>query len=441
MVVVGLAGQLSEAGITNAIIAKQTTDRDVLSSLYWANVLIGAGFSLALIATIPAAVAFFDESELAGLIALAAPALVIAPFGQLYGAILAKELSFKPLARIEVTSSLAGAAAAIAAAALGVGAAAIICGFLARSATRAIWLAIRGWRVAPPRRHLRRRDLRGYLSFGAYQMGERTANYLGSNLDYALIGAFLGQAPLGIYNLAFRLITIPQLRLNPILTRVAYPVFAKRRDDDAAVRRGFLELTTMVALVAFPVMAGLAVTAPRLIPVVFGQQWEESVPILQILAALGALFALGNLNGSVFLAKDRPDLGLKLNLLRMVLIAAVFSVTIDYGLQAVAWSFLGVALVMALVLGVVMGRVIGLTLSEYGSALSTPILLSAGMVAAVLAATPVLAELFAGDGAVLVAQVAVGVLAYTVLGWIFARAEAGAVIRMIALGRQPAKES
>ena len=81
-------------------------------------------------------------------------------------------------------------------------------------------------------------------------------------------------------------------------------------------------LLAAVGLVAFPVMAGLAVTAPQLVPVVFGPEWRESVPILQILSALGALFALGNLTGSVFLAKDRPDLGLKLNLLRMAILAA-----------------------------------------------------------------------------------------------------------------------
>jgi O-antigen/teichoic acid export membrane protein len=441
MLVVGFANQLSEAGITNAIIAKQTTDRDVLSSLYWANILIGVAFAVALIASIPMVTAYFGEAGLAALMLLAAPALIIAPFGQLYGAVLAKELSFRPLAGIEMVSSVAGAAVAITAAALGAGAAAIICGFLTQSATRATWLAIRGWRAVPPRMHLRRRDLDGYLSFGAYQMGERTANYVGSNLDYALIGGFLSQGALGIYSVAFRLITIPQLRLNPILTRVAYPVFAKRQDDNRALQRGFLELTTMVALVAFPIMAGLAVTAPRFIPVVFGPQWTESVPILQILSVLGALFALGNLNGSVFLAKDRPDLGLKLNLLRMAIIGVAFPVAIDGGLKAIAWSFLGVAVLMMFVLRAVLGRLIDLTLADYLSALSRPTLLTVGMAATVLAATPVLAAVLGGNWAVLVAQVAVGVFAYLAFGWIFARGEVRAVIRMIALGRHQPKNA
>ncbi len=432
MILIGLATQLNEAGIANAIIAKQTTDRNVLSSLYWASILIGVVFTLATIAATPLVTAYFGEPDLAPLVLLAAPALLIVSFGQIYGAILAKELGFKPLARIEVTSSVAGASVAILTAALGAGAESIIFGFLSQTATSASWLALRGWRAMPPRLRLRRSDLRGYLSFGAYQMGERVATYFGSNLDYALIGGFLSQSALGIYSVAFRLITIPQMRLNPILTRVAYPVFAKRQDDTAALRRGFQELTTIVAFIAFPVTAGLAVTAPRLIPVAFGSQWDASVPILQILAPLGALFALGNINGTLFLAKDRPDLGFKLNLLRIAIIGAAFSIAIGGGMKAIAWSFLGVTLIMAIVIGGILNRLIGLTLRGYLGAIRGPSLLAAAMVAAVLVATPGLSAALGGDGAVLIAQVALGVIVYLGFALLFAREEIRAVWTMVA---------
>jgi O-antigen/teichoic acid export membrane protein len=423
MVVLGLTERISEAGITNAIIAKKTTDRDVLSSLYWANILIGGAFALAMVAVIPAVTSFFDQPDLAELLLLGAPALLIAPFGQLYGALLARELDFKPLAGIEVTAAVAGTAAAIAAAAAGVGAAALILGWLTQAATRSIALAVRGWSIERPRRRLRRDDLHGYLSFGAYQIGERVANYLGSNLDYALIGAYIGQAALGIYSVAFRLITVPQMKLNPVLTRVAYPVFALRSHDDAALRRGFLELSRAVAFVSFPLMAGLAVVAPQFVPVAFGPQWEESIPILQILTILGVLFSLGNLNGSVFLAKNRPDLGLKLNLTRLAIIVVAFAITFDGGLEAVAWAFVAAALAMMLILRGVMYRLIGLTLRAYLGALLRPALIAGPMAAVVLAVTPGLESLFDADAAVLAGQILVAAVSCAAFAALFARTE------------------
>jgi lipopolysaccharide exporter len=438
MIIVGLLSIVSEGGITNAIIARQTTDRDVLSSLYWANVLIGAALALVMIAVIPAATAYFGQPDLADLMLLAAPSLIIAPIGQVYGAILEKELIFSPLARIEMGAAIAGSVVAVISAASGLGAAAIIYGYLAQTATRALCLAIRGWHVERPRMHLRRRDLDGYIRFGAYQMGERTINYFGSNLDYALIGGFLSQTALGIYSVAFRLVTIPQMRLNPILTRVAFPVFAKRQEDDDALRRGFLELTTMVAYVSFPVMVGFALTAPRLIPVVFGPLWAESVPILQILAILGALFSLGNLTGAVFLAKNRPDLGLKINLLRLALIAVSFPIALGAGLQAVAWAFVGVAVLMFFVLRRVLGRLMGLSTLAYLSALSRPTLISAAMAATVLASTPLLATMLGGDAIVLIMQAVVGAVAYVGFTLLFARAWATELWKMIrGAGRTP----
>lgn len=411
MVIIGLASTLAEAGITNAIITRQTSDRDVLSSLYWANLLIGVCVALLVVASIPVATAVFGEPGIGTLLLLAAPASVIAPLGQQFSALLSKDLRFKPLAFIEAGSVIGGVVAAIVLAYAGAGAASFIGGFLTQAALRSAALAVRGWATAPPRMRLRRADLAGYLAFGGWQMGERTLTYVGSNLDYILIGALLGPRLLGIYSVAFRLITIPQLRLNPILTRAAFPVFAKRRDDDAALRRGFLELSQLIGFIALPIMVAFAVTAPQLVPVVYGPRWAESVPVLQVLSIAGALFALGNPNGIIFLAKGRPDLGLKINAMRFCLLLVALGLAVQGGLIAVAWAFVGVLCFNFVVTRLVLRRVIGLTATEYFSGLRLPGLVAVGMGLAVLVVTPALRDLVEGEAAVLVGQLAVAALA------------------------------
>lgn len=54
-----------------------------------------------------------------------------------------------------------------------------------------------------------------------------------------LIGSFIGAEALGIYNLAYQIVTLPVLKINPIITRVAFPVFAKNKHETALSEKDF----------------------------------------------------------------------------------------------------------------------------------------------------------------------------------------------------------
>jgi lipopolysaccharide exporter len=184
---------------------------------------------------------------------------------------------------------------------------------LAQSTARMLQLVSVGWRRWKPGLHFARADLKGYLGFGLYQIGERTIYYWAANIDYLLIGRYLGASPLGVYTIAYQLVVMPVSRLNPILTKVAFPVFSRRQDDPAALRRGFGELTELVALVTFPLLVGLGVVAPIAVPAIFGPDWQPSVVLVQIMAVMGLLMCLSNPLGAALLAKGRADVGFWLN--------------------------------------------------------------------------------------------------------------------------------
>jgi len=158
------------------------------------------------------------------------------------------------------------------------------------------------------------RDLKGYVSFGIYQMGERSINYLNSNLDYLLIGSMLGASALGYYTLAYNLIIKPSSLINPVITKVAFPVFSLIQNETEKLRRAYIKVLKILATVNFPVMVGMAVVAPAATPVIFGEQWRPSIILIQILTIVGLLRSTGNPVGSLVLAKGRADLGFKWNL-------------------------------------------------------------------------------------------------------------------------------
>ena len=95
MVVIGFAQAFADMGISNAIIHRQNTTDEHLSSLYWLNILAGIVLFFLLLAMVPAIVAFFAEPRLAELIPVTALIFLIAPFGQVFQALLQKNLRFR----------------------------------------------------------------------------------------------------------------------------------------------------------------------------------------------------------------------------------------------------------------------------------------------------------------------------------------------------------
>lgn len=314
MVVIGFARVYADAGVSNAIIYRQDNTAQALASLYWLNIGIGVALFLLVVLATPAIVNFFDEPRLATILPLAGLAMLVIPFGQQFQALLQRSLQFRLLAIIEISASLIGASIAISFAIEGFGVLALIYGFLANAFIHSACLVVVGIRRWRPTLHFKLSDMRGYFSFGLYQLGERSINFLNQRVDQLLLGALLGALSLGFYNLAFALAIFPVSRLNPVLTRVAFPIFAKIQDNDAQILRGFMIMQRIISLMNFPILVGIAVTAPFYVPVILGPQWEPSILLIQILAFVGLLRATGNPVGALLLAKGRAKLGFFWNL-------------------------------------------------------------------------------------------------------------------------------
>ena len=61
------------------------------------------------------------------------------------------------------------------------------------------------------------------------------------------------------------------MKLNPIITRVLFPAFAKIQDDTEKLRVNFYKLLSVVGIINFPVLLGLMVVSSNFVPLVFGE--------------------------------------------------------------------------------------------------------------------------------------------------------------------------
>lgn len=419
MVVIGFAQAYADMGISAAIIHRQDTTKDQMSSLYWLNVIAGVIVFFFVCAVSPLAVIFFHELLLYRLLPVVAASFLIASASQQFYWLLEKDLRFDLLAQIEIFASGTGTVVAVTSAFFGQGVWSLVWGQLTAAAARTALLLRVGWDRWPPILRFKRNDLRGFLSFGLYQMGERSINYFNSRLDQLLIGNLLGAQELGYYNFAFNLVLLPVSNVNPILTRVAFPVFARMQNDIPGLRQSYLKMVNMLSTVNAPFLFGLAAVSPLFIPLLFGPQWMPAVLLVQVLSFYAFGRSTGNPTGSLLLAKGRADMGFHWNL------ALLFTTAPAVYLGAKLGGAFGIAIVLVILIicysvanyVFLVKKIIGPCAKPYAGSILRPALLSAAMGVCVWLMS------LTGRHSVawLMAEIATGAVIYMTLLWFLDR--------------------
>jgi O-antigen/teichoic acid export membrane protein len=380
MVVVGFAQTFSEMGMGAAVIHRQDIDNYQLSTIFWLDIIVGCFLFIFIFLSAPLLYYFFEVDDISRYLRVSAFIFLITPTGQIFQKILQKELMFDKLTKIEILRVFTYSVSTITLAYLGHGVFSLIIGQLISVAIANLCIFLIMRKIWLPYFYFRMKTIRSFLSFGIYQMGERSINYFSSNIDYLVIGKFLGAEALGFYTLAYQIITVPQKKINPTINKVAFPSFSKIQNDDARLRRGYLKVTKYVGAVAFPLLVGILAVAPEFVPVFYGNNWLPSVRIIQILSLVGILQALSNPIGSLLLAKGRADLGFKYNVFVVVVVAIASLIGIRFGAEGVAMGLLITGLFVFFPLGFYLrNQLVIISYKDYFNSLKIPFVSSAIM--------------------------------------------------------------
>lgn len=391
--VTALVATLNELGLGAVLIQRRELATHHLDTAFWASILFALLLWAGVAAGAPIFALFFNEPQLVSVLRALSAGLFLGALGTVHRALLERELHFRPIAVMEVLSALLSGLIAVVIAWAG----GKVWALVAWSLLRNLCLSLIAWLACPWRPGLRldRAALRELFSFGGNVVGVRFVNYLAANIDYVVVGRFLGAASFGLYSLAYTLVTIPQTRLVPQITRVAFPAMARAQDDDARLRRGYLRAVSVISLVVLPALAGLVVVAPEFVRAVYTDRWAAAVPVIRLLAGAGIVYALVSPIGTIFLAKGRPEMELRLTLVRVAALGALTLLGVRWGINGVAAGVLVFALIFAWPFQQVANGLIGLRFTDFRRALAPAFGATAIMVAVLIgmraAAAPLLA--------------------------------------------------
>lgn len=327
----------TDLGLSNAIIHHQDISADQLSSLYWLNVVVGAGLMLALMVFSSGIGALmFNRPDLQPVLISISASILLAAVGQQLRVMAEKSLRFAILAKIETTAALAGFIAAICWAWLAPSVYALVAGVLVNSLvqTLLLWLfAANGWR---PALRLRLSEIRHFLKFGGYMMANNFINSFNAQADVLIVGRLFPAATLGIYSLPRSLSLSVARAINPVITRVGLPVMAKAQHDQVFLKKIYLKTLRMAASINFPIYIALAVFSEETVLLIFGPQWIDTAPLLVYLAVWGMFRSCGNPVGSLLLAVGKADLEFKWNLALLFVVPPALWAGAHWGIAGLA---------------------------------------------------------------------------------------------------------
>ncbi|APH03557.1 lipopolysaccharide biosynthesis protein [Bacillus weihaiensis] len=336
MVFTGFVIIFQEAGLSSYIIYEKKLTKSIISTSFWLNIILSSLlFLLMYILAKPISI-FYETPEVAVVIKYIAIGLFLGSFGITSKALLMKEKKFSYTASVDLIAELVASVFSILLAIKGYELLAISTRFIIRPTLQSIiYLVIKGKQVLGG---FSIDSLKIIFPYSWKVLGTQTFSYINNNIDYLMIGKLLGSVSLGFYTIAFQWSILARFYISGALSKVAFAEIATIQNDISKVRHLYLYLLKQVSFLTLPICIGLVVVSTEFITVVYGMEWERSIPVLQILLISGAITSLGALGGPVIRGLGKPEIEMKLTMFSLVLFVIFVYIGSFYGLIGIAFA-------------------------------------------------------------------------------------------------------
>jgi O-antigen/teichoic acid export membrane protein len=266
-------------GIGSKIIQADKQDLDAIcNTAYWLN-WITCGSLFIIQCAIALILPYFSyDPKITSLLYVVAFTYLTYPLFVIHLILIERENRFKVAAICNVIISLVSNVLTATFVLSGMGIWAIAMSMLIASP---VWIILtwkyQAWR--PPLRFSLER-WREVLGFGSNLLINDLLNRVRSNVDYLLVGRYLGIEALGMYYFAFNAGSGITLNLLNTFMAPLYPYICAVRNDYGQFKHRYFSSLKKVSLILVPLICLQASLAPIYVPLIFGKKWIPAIPVL-----------------------------------------------------------------------------------------------------------------------------------------------------------------
>lgn len=303
---VELLGVVYMSMIEDPMVRLDELKAEHISTMFW------AGFAVSVITVLIISIGsyiYFNDDPLFWLVAVAALKIPFLLMARVFVVKLRRQGDFKSLASRTLLAKILGSFVGVAVAFRGYGYWAIIIQSLLIDFISFAVLFINDPKKIPL--VIKTKFLADILRSGLpVTIKAISSGLLGRGVNLVL-GLTAGPTAVGIFNMAFRLVDLPRSAIWNGLLSYALPVYSRRKDNLNSFQSFFYKSTELTCILLVPIFVGLGVVAEDVVLFIFGNKWEEAIPILQVLSYVAACSSTVIYVGTVYIAVSKTNLTIK----------------------------------------------------------------------------------------------------------------------------------
>lgn len=303
-----------DAGFGAALIQKKgAATQAELSSVFWAQLLLGVTVVVVVFVCAPWVVRFWPglPKGAAWMLRALSVGLLLSSSRVIPAILMERELLFGRLSFIDLVLTASFNGSAVVFAYLGYGSYALVAGVLVQGVAGLVAAyALRPWL---PSLRLSRALLRPILRFGLTFQAKNMVGFVNAAVMPLYAGTALGPYAFGIVTWSQNTAFFP-LRLVDILARVNFPLLSRLQHDPLAFAHTLERTIQVCATVTLFSVALLLGLAPAIVRVIFGDQWMPALPTLYVFALAISIGFIVPIMGSALDAVGKPQVMMRLGI-------------------------------------------------------------------------------------------------------------------------------
>ena len=357
-----IAGNLQSSGFTLGLVNMKAPTPNDYNSVFWFNIIVSFIVYGILWFCAPLIAQFFRQPALVHLSRFVFLAFLISSFGIAQAAYMNKNMMNREIAIINIialsVSSIVGVTLA----------------FMRKAYWSLAWQQViyisvlnvgryyyTGWR---PSMHIDFGPVKRMFGFSVKILFTSIINTLSSNMLTFVFGRLFPIKQVGTFTQAYKWNTTASTFVSNTLWQVVQTVLVATEDDRERQKRVFRKMMRFTAFLSFPVMFGLTMVSREFILLSIGNQWIESIRILQILCIAGAFVPFYSMYQNVAISSGRSDIYLWCNVLQILLQLAVILLFRPLGFTAMIIAFSALTILWLAVWQYVAWKLLRVTLME-----------------------------------------------------------------------------
>lgn len=328
---------IRDLGTGAAVIQRKVISNDLLSSIFWLNIIMGLLVMVAIIICAPLLSEFFKESKLCNVLLLLSVTFPLASAAIVHQANLEREFQFAKVCSIEIASSLISFLIGIVCAIKNYGVYSLVVLTISQAmiSTLGMWFASK-WR---PQFKVNWSEIQEVYSFSGNLTLFNMVNYFSRNSDGIIIGRFFSSAILGAYSLAYRIMLFPVQSLTSVISRSLYPVISRMQDDVNSINHVYMRTLAFISTLTLPLMMGLWSIRNEFVMEILGAKWISVVGILSWLAPTGYIQSLVSTTGTILMACGRANILFYLGVAAAVLQVSAFLIGAQFNITTLSMLY------------------------------------------------------------------------------------------------------